>query len=53
MSIPDDLVAIDVHTHPQTEEFQAAMGARHHQMAKHFGKERPLVSFAEQADAYR
>ena len=46
-----DLVAIDVHTHPQTEEFIAAMGARHTQMGAHFGTERPPVSFAEQADA--
>ena len=53
MSGVDDLVAIDVHTHPQTEEFLAAMGARHQQMAKHFGRERPVVSFAEQADQYR
>ncbi|MBM7502605.1 amidohydrolase family protein [Agromyces aurantiacus] len=53
MNRMDDLVAIDVHTHPQTEEFLAAMGARHQQMAKHFGRERPVVSFAEQADQYR
>ena len=53
MSAPKDLVAIDVHTHPQTEEFLAAMGKRHGEMAKHFGRERPAVSFAEQADAYR
>ena len=53
MSRTDDLVAIDVHTHPQTEEFLAAMGQRHQQMAKHFGRERPVVSFAEQADQYR
>jgi predicted TIM-barrel fold metal-dependent hydrolase len=53
MSIPADLVAIDVHTHPQTEEFLAAMGARKAQMAKHFKREREVVSFAAQADAYR
>ncbi|MFE6996511.1 amidohydrolase family protein [Microbacterium sp. NPDC057659] len=53
MTSLDDLVAIDVHTHPQTEEFIAAMGSRHTQMAKHFGRERPIVSFAEQADQYR
>lgn len=53
MTAPRDLVAIDVHTHPQTEEFIAAMGARRGQMAKHFKRERPVVSFAEQADAYR
>lgn len=48
-----DLVGIDVHTHPQTEEFLAAMGARRRQMGSHFGKERTPVSFAEQADMYR
>ena len=53
MKVPSDLVAIDVHTHPQTEEFLAAMGRRHGEMAKHFGRARPVVSFAEQADAYR
>lgn len=53
MTAISDLVAIDVHTHPQTEEFIAAMGARHQQMAKHFGRERPIVSFAAQADDYR
>lgn len=53
MTHVDDLVAIDVHTHPQTEEFLAAMGARRQQMASHFKRERPVVSFAEQADAYR
>ncbi len=36
----DDLVAIDVHTHRQTEEFIAAMGQRHSQMSAHFGRER-------------
>lgn len=53
MTRPEDLVAIDVHTHPQTEEFINAMGNRHKQMAAHFGRERPIVSFAEQADQYR
>lgn len=48
-----DLVGIDVHTHPQTEEFLSAMGARRTQMGSHFGKERKPVSFAAQADAYR
>lgn len=52
MSTPD-LVAIDVHTHPQTEEFLAAMGGRQQQMADHFRQSRPVVSFAEQADIYR
>lgn len=53
MTISSDLVAIDVHTHPQTEEFLAAMGRRRGQMAAHFKQERPVVSFAAQADAYR
>ncbi|MCW2699184.1 MAG: 4-hydroxyphenyl-beta-ketoacyl-CoA hydrolase [Blastococcus sp.] len=53
MSIPADLVAIDVHTHPQTEEFLAAMGSRRSQMAKHFKREQEVVSFSAQADAYR
>ena len=48
-----DIVAIDAHTHPQTEEFLAAMGARLAQMGRHFGKPRTPISFAEQADAYR
>lgn len=48
-----EIEAIDVHTHPQTEEFLAAMGARRRQMGEHFGKERTPVSFAEQADRYR
>ncbi|MEV0583275.1 amidohydrolase family protein [Nonomuraea sp. NPDC050310] len=45
--------AVDVHTHPQTEEFLAAMGQRRAQMGSHFGKERRPVSFAAQADLYR
>lgn len=49
----DDLVAVDVHTHPQTEEFLAAMGARRQQMGEHFGEERKPVSFAGQADLFR
>lgn len=53
MSLSPDAVAIDVHTHPQTEEFLAAMGTRHKQMAQHFKQERPVVSFAAQADDYR
>lgn len=46
-------VAVDVHVHPQTEEFLAAMGARRKQMGAHFGKERVAVSFDELADRYR
>lgn len=53
MSISDKTVAIDIHTHPQTEEFIAAMGSRHMEMSKHFGKQRPVVSFTQQADLYR
>ncbi len=49
----DDVVAIDIHTHPQTEEFLEAMGARRRQMGEHFKNERRPVSFAEQADLYR
>ena len=49
----DDVVAIDIHTHPQTEEFLAAMGARRRQMGEHFKQERKPVSFAEQADMHR
>lgn len=49
----EDVTAIDIHTHPQTEEFLAAMGARRRQMGEHFKQERRPVSFAEQADLYR
>jgi predicted TIM-barrel fold metal-dependent hydrolase len=49
----EDVTAIDIHTHPQTEEFLAAMGARRRQMGEHFKQERQPVSFAEQADLYR
>ncbi len=49
----DDVVAIDIHTHPQTEEFLAAMGARRRQMGEHFRQERRPVSFGEQADMHR
>ncbi len=45
--------AIDIHTHPQTEEFLAAMGARRRQMGEHFKSERTPISFDEQADIYR
>src|SRR5690606_23626080 len=53
MAVPSKLVAIDVHTHPQTEEFLVAMGKHRTQMGKHFGAERKPVSFAAQADLYR
>src|SRR6266581_9769665 len=49
-----DVVAIDMHVHPQTEEFVASMGPRATQMAAYFGRpaDKP-VSFAELADQYR
>ncbi|MCW2700827.1 MAG: 4-hydroxyphenyl-beta-ketoacyl-CoA hydrolase [Blastococcus sp.] len=53
MAVSEDLVAVDVHTHPQTEEFLTAMGKHRAQMGKHFGSERTPVSFAAQADLYR
>jgi uncharacterized protein len=51
---PGDVVGIDVHVHPQTEEFLAAMGPRAAQMAAYFGRpaDQP-VSFADLADQYR
>ncbi len=33
-----ELTAIDVHVHPQTEEFIKAAGARGAQMAAYFGR---------------
>ncbi len=45
--------AIDIHTHPQTEEFLAAMGARRRQMGEHFKSDRTPVSFAQQAELFR
>lgn len=53
MTVDERIVAIDAHTHPQTEEFLTAMGAHREQMGRHFGKERRPISFAEQADLYR
>jgi predicted TIM-barrel fold metal-dependent hydrolase len=51
---PDDVVAIDVHVHPQTEEFIRAMGPRAAQMSAYFGRPvRQPVSFAALADQYR
>jgi predicted TIM-barrel fold metal-dependent hydrolase len=51
---PQDVVAIDVHVHPQTEEFIAAMGPRAAQMSAYFGRPvRQPVSFAALADQYR
>lgn len=49
----ETIAGIDVHTHPQTEEFLAAMGARRAQMGEHFGRERRPVTFEEQADLFR
>ena len=48
-----ELKAIDIHTHPHTEEMIRAMGARAEQMARYFGRENRPVSFAEMADMYR
>jgi predicted TIM-barrel fold metal-dependent hydrolase len=51
---PSAVVAIDMHVHPQTEEFIAAMGPRAAQMAAYFGQpERTPISFAALADQYR
>jgi predicted TIM-barrel fold metal-dependent hydrolase len=51
---PRDVVAIDVHVHPQTEEFINAMGPRAAQMSAYFGRPvRQPVSFAALADQYR
>src|SRR5579871_5219085 len=50
---PDEVVAIDVHVHPQTEEFIQAMGPRAAQMSAYFGRPvRQPVSFAALADQY-
>jgi uncharacterized protein len=48
-----DMVAIDIHTHPQTEEMIRATGKRSSQMASYFGREVKPVSFQEMADQYR
>lgn len=48
-----DLQAIDIHTHPNTDEMVQAMGARHEQMAAYFGTSGKTTSFAEMADSYR
>jgi predicted TIM-barrel fold metal-dependent hydrolase len=45
-------VAIDIHVHPQTEEFVRGMGARRKQMAGHLKKERPAISFESLAETY-
>jgi predicted TIM-barrel fold metal-dependent hydrolase len=51
---PSDVIGIDVHVHPQTEEFIQAMGPRADQMAAYFGRpQRTPVSFAALADQYR
>jgi predicted TIM-barrel fold metal-dependent hydrolase len=51
---PNQVVAIDIHVHPQAEEFLNAMGPRAAQMAAYFGRpERKPVSFAALADQYR
>ena len=48
-----ELKAIDIHTHPQTEEMIRATGARAEQMARYFGRESKPISFQEMADRYR
>ena len=48
-----ELKAIDIHTHPQTEEMLQAAGLRGQQMARYFGRQRQPVSFQEMADRYR
>jgi len=48
-----EVVGIDVHVHPQTEEYLKAMGPRAEQMAQYFGQPREAVSFATLADQYR
>ena len=48
-----EVTAIDIHVHPKSEEFIAAMGARAEQMAAYFGRENTPVSIAELADQYR
>lgn len=52
-AIPREVEAIDIHVHPQTEEFVRGMGARRQQMAGHLKKERPAVTFDALADTYR
>jgi predicted TIM-barrel fold metal-dependent hydrolase len=49
-----DVIGIDMHVHPQTEEYIASMGPRAAQMAAYFGRpaDKP-VSFADLADQYR
>jgi hypothetical protein len=51
--LADDIVAIDIHTHPQTEDFLRRLGPRAEQMARYMGSALRPVSFEEQADAYR
>lgn len=48
-----DLLGIDIHVHPKTEEFIRATGARATQMAAYFKRENKPVSFEELADQYR
>lgn len=51
-TVSSDIVAIDIHVHPQTAEFLAAMGARAKQMGERF-KERVPISFDDLAEIYR
>jgi predicted TIM-barrel fold metal-dependent hydrolase len=48
-----DIVAVDVHVHPRSAEFVAAMGPRAQQMSAYFGREERVVSLDELADSYR
>lgn len=50
---PRDVRAIDIHIHPNTEEFIRAAGARAEQMARYFQQANTPVSFQELADLYR
>jgi predicted TIM-barrel fold metal-dependent hydrolase len=50
--VRNDLVAIDIHTHPSTELMLAAVGKRRDAMAKYFKREKRAVSFEEMAQLY-
>jgi uncharacterized protein len=47
-----EVQAIDIHVHPQTQEFIDAAGPRAAQMAAYFGRERKAVSWEEMAEMY-
>lgn len=48
-----DLIAIDVHVHPNDAEWQRAAGARTAQMQRYFGRGDEPVPMPELADQYR